>query len=71
MRVKLVVTAEDNILAGGFGASLAERMPAGNTKLVRLGFADGCVAHAHRNVLLSRAGLTAEGIVAAVIHALP
>ncbi|MBT9153441.1 MAG: 1-deoxy-D-xylulose-5-phosphate synthase [Firmicutes bacterium] len=70
MRVKLVVTAEDNILAGGFGASLAEGMPAGNTRLVRLGFADGCVAHAHRNVLLSRAGLTAEGIVAAVIHAL-
>ncbi len=69
-RAKLVVTAEDNILAGGFGASLAEAVPGGTAKLVRLGFADGCVSHAPRNVLLRRAGLTAEGIVAAVVRAL-
>ena len=69
-RVKLVVTAEDNILAGGFGASLAEAGLAGKTKLVRLGFSDGAVPQAPRPVLLAGAGLTADGLVAAVIHAL-
>jgi 1-deoxy-D-xylulose-5-phosphate synthase len=68
-QAKLVVTAEDNILAGGFGASLAEALAELPTKLVRLGFTDGCVSHAPRSVLLHRAGLTAEGVVAAVWHA--
>jgi 1-deoxy-D-xylulose-5-phosphate synthase len=69
-RAKLVVTAEDNILAGGFGASLAEALAELPAKIVRLGFTHGSVPHAPRSVLLCRAGLTAEGIVAAVIHAL-
>lgn len=69
-RAKLVVTAEDNILAGGFGASLAEAMAEVPAKLVRLGFTNGSVSHAPRSVLLRRAGLTAEGVVAAVVHGL-
>jgi len=68
--VKLVVTAEDNVLVGGFGASLAEAMSAQRTRLVRLGFDSGLIQHAPRSVLLRRAGLTTENIVAAVMHAL-
>jgi len=64
----LVVTAEDNILPGGFGASLQEILSSqgyqGRVKC--LGFADGFVAQATRTRLLERAGLTAEGIVTVV-----
>ena len=69
-RAKLVVTAEDNILAGGFGAGVAEALAECPAKLVRLGFTHGTVPHAPRSVLLKRMGLTPEGVVAAVLHAL-
>lgn len=67
-RTPLVVTVEDNVLPGGFGASLQEAL-AGSGYLGRvrsLGFTDGFVGQASRARLLERAGLTAGSIVALV-----
>lgn len=63
-RARLVVTAEDNILSGGFGAALCEAaMQRGfATKVVSLGYRDGIVPQAPRAELLRRYGLTAENI---------
>lgn len=67
-KTDLVVTAEDNVLPGGFGASLQEAVAStGHKGRVKcLGFRDGFVAQATRARLLERAGLTALGIIAMV-----
>jgi len=68
LKTDLVVTAEDNVLPGGFGSSLQEALASNGYKgLVKcLGYRDGFVAQATRARLLELAGLTALGITAMV-----
>lgn len=63
--VGMIVTVEDNILAGGFGSAVLEYMSdqkLTGTQVLRLGFPDKFVEHGTRNQLLKKYGLTAEGI---------
>lgn len=63
-KARLVVTAEDNILPGGFGSSLGEAFCSlgAATQIISLGFDDGFIPHARRSSLLGRAGLSAADI---------
>ena len=63
--VGMIVTVEDNILAGGFGSAVLEYMSdqkLSGAQVLRLGFPDKFVEHGARNQLLKKYGLTAEGI---------
>jgi 1-deoxy-D-xylulose-5-phosphate synthase len=61
---KLVVTVEDNVLAGGFGSAVAEALADAHvtTPLLRLGVPDRFLPHGKRELLLSELGLDAVGI---------
>lgn len=72
-RHRLVITAEENVLAGGFGSAVlewAQEHPRGDApRVVRLGFGDQFQDQASRASLLAEAGLDAEGIAAAALAA--
>jgi 1-deoxy-D-xylulose-5-phosphate synthase len=61
---RLVATVEDNVLAGGFGAAVAEVLSDEEveTPLVRLGIPDQFLPHGKRETLLAELGLDAPGI---------
>jgi 1-deoxy-D-xylulose-5-phosphate synthase len=61
---RLVVTVEDNVLAGGFGSAVAEVLADEEvtTPLLRLGIPDQFLPHGKREVLLAELGLDAVGI---------
>jgi 1-deoxy-D-xylulose-5-phosphate synthase len=61
---RLVVTVEDNVLAGGFGSAVAEVLADEevHTPLLRLGIPDQFLPHGKREVLLAELGLDAVGI---------
>jgi len=69
-RHELLVTVEDNVIAGGAGSAVAESLAAQglSASLLHLGLPDRFVDHGDQNLLLSAVGLDAEGITAA-IHA--
>ncbi|MGO8684228.1 MAG: 1-deoxy-D-xylulose-5-phosphate synthase [Thermoleophilia bacterium] len=59
----LIVTVEENVLAGGFGSAVLEHL--GNTvRIVRFGLPDRFVAQGDRETLLTDCGLTATAIAA-------
>ncbi len=64
----LLVTLEDNVVAGGAGSAVAESLSARgiSVPLLHLGLPDRFQDHGSREELLSEAGLDAEGILAAV-----
>ncbi|WP_371369434.1 1-deoxy-D-xylulose-5-phosphate synthase [Sporomusa rhizae] len=65
----LIVTVEDNVLAGGFGSAVLEYINSQNlnwVKLLRLGLPDKFIEHGTRNYLLNKYGLDEQGIVASV-----
>ena len=61
---RLVVTVEDNVLAGGFGAAVAEVLADEevHTPLLRLGLPDQFLQHGKRDTLLAELGLDAVGV---------
>lgn len=67
---QLIVTLEDNVLAGGFGSSLSEALLKRNakTKMCCIGFENGFVPQAPRQVLLAEAGLSAAKIREVVVE---
>jgi len=69
----LLVTLEDNAIQGGAGSAVAESLHAQRIEadLLQLGLPDGFVDHGEQSVLLSRLGLDAPGIVAAVRARVP
>ncbi|MDT8901076.1 1-deoxy-D-xylulose-5-phosphate synthase [Anaeroselena agilis] len=67
--VGVIVTVEDNILAGGFGSAVLEYVNAENlnwVKVFRVGLPDKFIEHGSRAQLLAKYGLTGEGIAAVV-----
>jgi 1-deoxy-D-xylulose-5-phosphate synthase len=69
---RLVVTVEDNVLAGGFGSAVAEVLADEEvrTPLLRLGIPDRFLPHGKRELLLAELGLDAGGIAERVRKAL-
>jgi 1-deoxy-D-xylulose-5-phosphate synthase len=64
-RHRLVVTVEENCLAGGFGAAVlewaAEFKTAGQVDVLNLGIPDSFQQHASRSELLEDMGLSGDG----------
>jgi 1-deoxy-D-xylulose-5-phosphate synthase len=71
---ELVVTIEENVLAGGFGAAVAEllldRDRGGEARLVRIGLPDRFVTHGAPALLHEEVGLTPAAVTARVAAAL-
>jgi 1-deoxy-D-xylulose-5-phosphate synthase len=69
----IVVTVEENVLAGGFGAGVAEALVdadlAGEARLLRFGLPDRYVTHGKPALLRKEVGLTPEAIAARVAEA--
>ena len=60
----VLVTVEDNVVAGGAGSGVAELLAAENvsTRVVQLGLPDEFQHHGSREQLLAEAGIDADGI---------
>jgi 1-deoxy-D-xylulose-5-phosphate synthase len=69
----VVVTIEENVLAGGFGAAVAEALVdldlAGEARLLRFGLPDRYVTHGKPALLRQEVGLTPEAIAERVAEA--
>jgi 1-deoxy-D-xylulose-5-phosphate synthase len=65
-RHRLVVTVEENSLAGGFGSAVVEWAArpevVDHPQVINLGIPDKFQEHASRNELLADMGLTGEGL---------
>ncbi|WP_461211495.1 1-deoxy-D-xylulose-5-phosphate synthase [Desulfocurvus sp. DL9XJH121] len=70
-RFKVLVTVEENALAGGFGSAvlelLADRGALGGVSVLRLGLPDAFVEHGAQKLLRAKLGLDKEGIAKAVL----
>ena len=70
-RFSLIVTVEENVISGGFGAAvsshLADRLQQ-NQCVVCLGLPDRFVEHGPRKALLEEVGLNPDGIAVAVLR---
>jgi 1-deoxy-D-xylulose-5-phosphate synthase len=74
----LVVTIEENVLPGGFGAAVLEHLedafeegPAERARVLRVGLPDRYVTHGKPALLRAEAGLTGEAVAERVLAALP
>jgi 1-deoxy-D-xylulose-5-phosphate synthase len=65
---RLIVTLEDNVIAGGAGSAVSEYLSSARKRpdILHLGLPDNFVEHGERNALLAQCGLDAEGIIRAV-----
>lgn len=65
MSHQLLVTLEENVIAGGAGSGVSEllREKGIDTPVLHLGLPDSFMEHGTRKQLLGQAGLTADGIV--------
>jgi len=70
---ELLVTIEENVLAGGFGSSvlehLADRDRLGGTRVLRIGLPDRYVTHGKPALLREEVGLTPEAVAQRVAQA--
>jgi 1-deoxy-D-xylulose-5-phosphate synthase len=69
----VIVTVEDNAIAGGAGSAVAELLAANNiqVQLLHLGLPDSYLEHASREQLLSEAGIDSNGIRDALLQRWP
>jgi len=73
---ELLVTVEDNVLAGGFGSAVLEHIedsPAGElqrARLIRIGLPDRYVTHGKPALLREEVGLTGDAVAERVLAAL-
>jgi 1-deoxy-D-xylulose-5-phosphate synthase len=66
----LIVTLEDHVLTGGFGACVLEalcEMGLDGARVIRLGFEEKFIPHASREELLEDAGLSPDKITARIL----
>jgi 1-deoxy-D-xylulose-5-phosphate synthase len=70
---ELIVTVEENVLAGGFGSAvvehLADRDLLGATRVLRIGLPDRYVTHGKPTLLREEVGLTPEAVAQRVAQA--
>jgi 1-deoxy-D-xylulose-5-phosphate synthase len=71
---ELLVTVEENVLAGGFGSAVLEQLSdsgtlAGGPAVIRFGIPDRYVTHGKPALLREEVGLTAERVVERVLGA--
>jgi len=69
--IKKVITIEDGVLDGGFGSAileLAEKLSINGLEVKRMGLPDKFIEHGKRQELLSKYGLTADGICDEIIN---
>ncbi|SMC58709.1 1-deoxy-D-xylulose-5-phosphate synthase [Sporomusa malonica] len=67
--IGIIVTVEDNVLAGGFGSAVLEYINSQNlnwVKVLRLGLPDKYIEHGPRSYLLTQYGLDSQGITTSV-----
>jgi 1-deoxy-D-xylulose-5-phosphate synthase len=74
----LVVTIEENVLPGGFGAAVLEHLedtfgkrPGERARVLRVGLPDRYVTHGKPALLRAETGLTGEAVAERVLAALP
>jgi len=74
----LVVTIEENVLPGGFGAAVLEHLedafaegPGERARVLRVGLPDRYVTHGKPALLRSEVGLTGEAVAERVLAAMP
>ena len=71
---RLIITAEDAYLAGGFGSAVLELLEekglVQNVRVIRLGVTDEIVTHGDPKTLLAHYGLSPDGIADKVIETL-
>jgi 1-deoxy-D-xylulose-5-phosphate synthase len=73
---ELVVTIEENVLAGGFGAAVLEHLedaftaPQSRARVMRVGLPDRYVTHGKPALLREEVGLTGEAVAKRVLDAL-
>jgi 1-deoxy-D-xylulose-5-phosphate synthase len=74
----LVVTIEENVLAGGFGSAVLEHLedafaeaPGERARVMRVGLPDRYVTHGKPALLRGEVGLTGESVAERVLAALP
>jgi 1-deoxy-D-xylulose-5-phosphate synthase len=69
----VLVTLEENVLAGGFGSAvleaLADRDLAGDVRLLRIGLPDRYVTHGKPALLHKEVGLTPDAVAERVLEA--
>jgi 1-deoxy-D-xylulose-5-phosphate synthase len=75
---ELVVTIEENVLPGGFGAAVLEHLedafaetPAERARVLRVGLPDRYVTHGKPALLRAEVGLTGESVADRVLSSLP
>jgi 1-deoxy-D-xylulose-5-phosphate synthase len=70
---ELIVTVEENVLAGGFGSGVLEHLGdhdlLGSTRVLRIGLPDRYVTHGKPALLREEVGLTPEAVAARVAQA--
>jgi 1-deoxy-D-xylulose-5-phosphate synthase len=74
---ELVVTIEENVLAGGFGSAVLEHLedafadrPGERARVLRIGLPDRYVAHGKPALLREEVGLTGSSVAERVLAAL-
>jgi 1-deoxy-D-xylulose-5-phosphate synthase len=72
---ELLVTVEENVLAGGFGSAVLEQLSdsgtlSGGPAVIRFGLPDRYVTHGKPDLLREEVGLTPERVVERVLGAL-
>ena len=66
-RTKLIVTLEDNVLAGGFGAQVSAALSGSDTKVYSFGWPDRFIEHGSSEQLFKKYGLDAEAIAERIV----
>ena len=66
MREKYVVTLEDNVLAGGFGESVARALAGSGKQVYSFGYPDAFIPHGASSDLMKKYGLSEEEIYARI-----
>ena len=67
-RTSLIVTLEDNVLAGGFGSQIAAAISDTDTKVYSFGWPDKFIEHGSSDELFKKYGLDAESISERIIN---